>query len=469
MRRTKIVGTMGPATMQPGVLDQLIDAGLDVARLNFSHGDHAFHTRTAEAVRAAAKRAGRPIAILMDLQGPKIRVGALPDGAIELRAGDTVIIGCGAGPHADGAIPCDYPGLSDDVKPGDPLLLDDGKLKLDAVAVRPGAVEARVVEGGLLKQRKGINLPGSHVGLPSLTEKDKRDLAFGVSELKVDYVALSFVRRAADVEEVMALAPGVPVIAKIEKPQAVADLENIVQASAGCMVARGDLGVEYPLRRVPLIQKEICELVNKHGKLVIVATQMLESMIESPVPTRAEVSDVANAVLDGADAVMLSAETASGKHPVEAVRTMAEILLEVESSARYRAIAEPVLSKDTSTVTTAVAKAAAAAARQLNLRTIVVYTRSGELARLVSEFRPPATIVSYTPRADVHTRTAALWGVRPRLVEEAFRTTDFMVAFMVRDLVENGLAAKGETVAIVSATPPDRIGHGASMMQVIQL
>ena len=471
MRRTKIVGTLGPSSHEPAVLDALIAAGLDVARLNFSHGTHEFHRQSAQLIREAADRAGRPVAVLMDLQGPKIRVGRLPGGSVQLTAGEELTLDCAPGATAaPGRVPCDHAGLPGDVHVGDPVLLDDGRMRLVVSWVGRSDVRCRVIEGGLLLERKGVNLPGSAVSLPSLTAKDELDLKFGVEELNVDFVALSFVRSAEDVFAARRLSGDkVPVIAKIEKPQAVQNAEGIILAGAGIMVARGDLGVEYPLRKVPLLQKDLITRANHHGRLVIVATQMLESMIERPVPTRAEVSDVANAVLDGADAVMLSAETASGKYAVPAVRTMAEILEEVDTSPRFLALPEAALARESSTVTTAVARAAAAAARQLGLAAIAVYTRSGELARMVSDYRPLSRIIAYTPRPEVYRRMAALWGVEPRLAPEPFRTTDFMVAHVTKDLLDRGVARQGDTVAIVGPTPPDRPGFGASMMQVAPL
>jgi pyruvate kinase len=331
-------------------------------------------------------------------------------------------------------------------------------------------VRCAVIVGGVLSDHKGVNLPQSQVSLPSLTGKDREDLAFGVGQLGVDYVALSFVRTAEDLLLARKLSgDAVPIIAKIEKPQAVEHLDAIILAGAGCMVARGDLGVECPLRKVPLIQKEIVGRCNHHGRLVIVATQMLESMIERSVPTRAEVSDIANAVLDGADAVMLSAETASGKHPIEAVRCMAEVLEEVDSSARFQALPESALAREGSSVVTALARAAAAAARQLKLTAIAVHTRSGDFARTLSSYRPAVPIVAYTAREDVYRRSAALWGVQPRLLPAPFSSTDALVKALCQDLLARGVARRGEAVAVLSATPPDQPGYGASMLQVVVL
>ena len=467
MRKAKIVATLGPATRTPAALDALIAAGMDVARLNFSHGTHDDHRAAAEAVRQASDRAGRPIAILQDLQGPKIRVGKLKGGKLLLRDGNEVTITVDER-VGDGKIPCTYTGLVGDVKRGDPILLDDGRLRLEVLKVSKKEVICRIVRGGVLTDNKGINLPGTAVSIPALTPKDEDDLLFGLS-LGIDYVALSFVRSADDIRRVRRHASALPVIAKIEKPQAVDHLEEIAMAAEGIMIARGDLGVEMPLERVPLIQKSAIERANYHGKITIVATQMLESMITSPSPTRAEVSDVANAILDGADAVMLSAETATGAYPTGAVQQMARIIEVVEQSARYRELPDPFLDRGESTFATAVAKACAAAAGQLGIGTIVVYTRTGETARQIAEYRPQARILAFTPRREAYYKMAAYWGVTPFFVNEPFHSTDTMVNEISNTLVASSLATRGEAVVIASAVPPDRTTMGASMMQIHRL
>ncbi|HUS29760.1 MAG TPA: pyruvate kinase, partial [Kofleriaceae bacterium] len=392
MPRAKIVCTLGPASASPERIGELIDAGMNVARLNFSHGTHEDHAKMLAVVRAEADRKGRAVAVLLDLQGPKIRVGkfASPAG-VELKPGaqftittDTSVIG------DDKRVSTVYSMLPHDVKPGDQILLDDGYLSLTVMEVSDKEVKTVVVTGGVLKNNKGINLPGVEVSAPALSEKDRTDIGFAM-RLGVDYVALSFVRRPEDVLEAKRLLTAdqvsIPVIAKIEKPQALERLVEIIDVTDGIMVARGDLGVEMGPEKVPLWQKRIIEETNKRGKIVITATQMLESMITQPRPTRAEASDVANAVLDASDALMLSGETASGVNPVEAVRTMARIIEEIEKSEYYRANTEvPVINLVNST--NAIAHAAMTAARSMNLKTIVCVSDSGGAARLVSEYRP---------------------------------------------------------------------------------
>jgi pyruvate kinase len=467
MRRAKIVATLGPASSTPEAIETLVRAGLDVARLNFSHGTHDMHRANFEAVRRASEKAGRPIAILQDLQGPKIRVGKFPSGQFQLEEGKEVVITTDLADAAStGKIPCTYEGLPGDVHKGDPILLADGVFRLEVTKVQGREVTARVLVGGVLTDRKGINLPGTAVAIPALTEKDLEDLKFGLS-LGVDYVAVSFVRSADDVREVRKYTGTTPIIAKIEKPQAVERLDEICLAADGIMVARGDLGVEMPLERVPLIQKMAVEKINRYGKTAIVATQMLESMIQSPVPTRAEVSDVANAILDGADAVMLSAESASGLYPEKAVRTMATIIEEAEKSPRQNRVEVDLLTSD-GTFATAVGRAATAAAGQLGIRTIVCYSRTGETARLLSEFRTRSNIVAFTPRADAYQRMALYWGVTARMVEP-FQSTDEMLQTISARLIASGDCRKGEAVVICSAVPPDRPTFGASMMQLLRL
>src|SRR5438132_11529941 len=387
MRKAKIICTMGPASRDEPTLGKLVAAGMDCARLNFSHGTHEDHARTITNVRRASEIAGRPIAILLDLQGPKIRVGKIKGGKVKLEEETEVTIVTDDVLGTAERFSCSYAGLPDDVTPGDPILVKDGAIRQEVIKAGKKAVRCRVVVGGIHSDNKDINLPGTPVSIPALTDKDLIDLQFGLSQ-GVAYVAMSFVRSADDIRQIKRHAPTTPIIAKLEKPQAVDRIDEIAQISDGVMIARGDLGVELPLERVPLIQKTGIERTNYHGKIAIVATQMLESMIVSPQPTRAEVSDVANAILDGADAVMLSAETATGAHPVEAVRTMAAIIEEVERSARYQALPEAILDRGESTFATAVAKACAAAAGQLGIGTICVYTRTGEAVIIASAVPP---------------------------------------------------------------------------------
>jgi pyruvate kinase len=469
MRKAKIICTMGPSCREEPVLSRLVEAGMDVARLNLSHGTHEDHARTIIAVRKAADMAGRPVAILLDLQGPKIRVGKIEGGKVDLVTGSEVTITVADNlPGTAERFSCSYDGLPDDVTPGDPILINDGALRLEVIKVAKPEVRCRVLVGGKLSDHKGINLPGTAVSIPALTPKDIEDLRFGL-EQGVDFVALSFVRSADDIRQIKRLAPTTPIIAKIEKPQAVDRIDEIAQLADGIMVARGDLGVELPMERVPLIQKTTIERTGLHGKIAIVATQMLESMINSPSPTRAEVSDVANAILDGAGAVMLSGETAAGLYPLEAVKAMAVITEEVERSARYAARVAPVIERAESSFATAVAKACAAAAGQLGIGTICVYTRTGETARQIAEYRPQARIVAFTASLEAYRRMALYWGVTARRVPKAFESTDEMIASIAATLVGSGEAMRGEAIVIASAVPPNRANFGASMMQIHRL
>jgi pyruvate kinase len=469
MRKAKIICTMGPASREEPTLGRLVEAGMDVARLNFSHGAHEDHLRTILSVRRAADLAGRPVALLADLQGPKIRVGKIEGGKARLEAGNEVIIAVKSDqPGNAQRFSCSYDGLPDDVSLGDPVLINDGAIRLEVIGIDATEVRARIIVGGIVSDHKGINLPGTPVSIPALTTKDIEDLRFAL-ENQADYLAMSFVRSADDLRLIKRYAPTTPVIAKLEKPQAVDRIDEIAQLAEGVMIARGDLGVEMPLERVPLIQKTAIERTNYYGKIAIVATQMLESMIVSPQPTRAEVSDVANAVLDGADSVMLSAETATGAHPIEAVRTMAAIVEEVERSARYQSLPDPTLDRGESTFATAVAKACAAAAGQLGIGTICVYTRTGETARQVAEYRPQARIVAFTASEVAYRRMALYWGVTARRVPKAFDTTDEMIAAIAQTLVGSGEVMRGEAIVIASAVPPNRPTFGASMMQIHRL
>jgi pyruvate kinase len=469
MRKAKIICTMGPASREEPTLGRLVEAGMDVARLNFSHGTHEDHATAIRAVRSASETAGRPVALLADLQGPKIRVGKIDGGKARLEAGAEVIITVEPGVLGNAQrFSCSYEGLPEDVSIGDPVLINDGAIRLEVIAVSGKEVRCRVNVGGTVSDHKGINLPGTPVSIPALTPKDIEDLKFGLQH-EVDFVALSFVRSADDIRLIKRYAPTTPVIAKLEKPQAVDRIDEIAQLADAVMIARGDLGVEMPLERVPLIQKTAIERTNYYGKIAIVATQMLESMIVSPQPTRAEVSDVANAVLDGADSVMLSAETATGAHPVEAVKTMASIVEEVERSARYQSLPDPTLSRGESTFATAVARACAAAAQQLGIGTICVYTRTGETARQIASYRPQARIVAFTASDVAYQRMSLFWGVTARRVKKPYETTDEMIGDIAQTLVGAGEAMRGEAIVIASAVPPNRPTFGASMMQIHRL
>ncbi len=461
MRRAKIVCTLGPASNTPEKIGELIDAGLDVVRLNFSHGSHADHAKVLQHVRAESERRGRAVAVLLDIQGPKIRVGKFAEGQIELAPGAHFTITTEPGVIGDiNRVSTSYAGLPRDVKPGDHILLDDGYLSLVVTEVGDKEVKTVVVTGGTLKDKKGINLPGVEVSAPAITDKDKLDLEWGL-RMGVDYVAVSFVRRPEDVLEarrlVTADGASIPIIAKIEKPHAVERLEEIIKVADGIMVARGDLGVEIGPEKVPLIQKRIIELTNAQGKIVITATQMLESMMVQQRPSRAEASDVANAVLDGTDALMLSGETASGKYPVEAVRTMARIIGEIEGSTYYRQNLElPALNMAVSA--NAIAHAAVIAAREMRIKTIAVVSNSGGAARLMSEYRPEANIVALTTSDVQYRRLALVWGVTPVLIDST-ATTDELIDRVEALLAQRNLARSGDHVVITMGVP---VGAGLS-------
>ncbi len=455
MRRAKIVCTLGPATDTAERIQALVEAGMDCARLNFSHGDHAQHIRTAKMVREVAAKAGRPVSLLADLSGPKMRVGRFPGGPIELIPGKPFIVTTRDVPGDAERVSVTYKPLTRDVKKGDAILLDDGLLKLVVERVDGDDVHTVVEVGGTLSNNKGLNLPGVALSAPALTEKDKVDVAAAVSTIGVDYIALSFVRSPDDVRECQALAGGLPVIAKIEKPEAVERLEEILDVADGAMVARGDLGVEVGSERVPLVQKRIIREVNWRGKLVITATQMLDSMIRNPRPTRAEAADVANAVLDGTDAVMLSGETASGAYPVEAVKMMDAIIRDVESEAVHgldAGIADPKL-LDKWDFVNAGARAAALLSFTLPLKAIVVITRDGRTAQVLSDYRPKAPILAITPQVAAANRLALCWGVIPRLdlppedLEETLRIATALVS-------RERLCEKGDAFALVVGWPP---------------
>jgi len=419
VKRTKIVCTLGPSTESDEVLDALLEAGLDCARLNFSHGSQEYHATTAARVRAASQRARRPVAILADLCGPKMRIGTFEHGKVTLTKGAPFTLTTRAIVGTETEVSVTYEALPGDVKEGDSILLDDGLMRLRVTGSNATDVFTIVEDAGVLSNKKGLNLPGSTLSAPALTEKDISDLAFAVGTLRVDYVALSFVRSADDVRQAQRLSGGVPIIAKIEKPEALDAFDEILEAADGIMVARGDLGVEVGSEKVPLVQKRLIRETNERGKIVITATQMLDSMIRNPRPTRAEAADVANAVIDGTDAVMLSGETASGLYPVEAVRMMSSIVREVEAgwieelSKQVRNL--KLTGADEWQVPTATARAAALLASHLPLGAVVCFTKDGRTAALLSEHRPRAPIIAITDDHRVATRMALLWGVMPRL------------------------------------------------------
>ncbi|MDE3226659.1 MAG: pyruvate kinase [Nitrospirota bacterium] len=468
MRKAKIVCTIGPASQSPAVLDRLIAAGLDAARLNFSHGSHESHARAIAAVREAAAGCGRVVAIIQDLQGPRIRIGALP-AAVEAKAGaELTLTPEGTSPEPEGGalrLPVTYPDLARDVKPGARILINDGLVELTVERVVGEEVRCRVVTGGLIASHKGLNLPGTTVSAPAVTEKDREDLRFGLAQ-GVDYVALSFVRGPEDIaaaRQVMAeQGKDVPVIAKIERAEAVEALEAILEAADGVMIARGDLGVELEPEAVPVLQKRIIQAANRRRRLVITATQMLESMTEHPRPTRAEASDVANAVFDGTDAVMLSAETAAGRYPVESVQVMDRIVRTAEENpAARRPHGE---GRGGTSIPEALCEAALQAAEATGSTAIVAFSESGTSARLMSKQRPAAPIVAFTPFEPVRRRMALYWGVLP-LPMQRIAEADARVHEVERRLAEQALAKPGARIVILSGTLVGQIG-GTNTLKV---
>ncbi len=453
MRRAKIVCTLGPATSSPEGVRALVAAGMDVARLNLSHGSYADHEAVYAEVRRASNEIGRAVGVIVDLQGPKIRTGRFANGPVMLVKGARFTITVDDILGSQDAVSTTYKGLPGDVKPGDRLLIDDGKVALLALEVTDTDVVTEVIEGGALSNNKGINLPGVAVSVPALSGKDEADLRWAL-HLRADFIALSFVRDAADIDRVHEIMDeeGVhlPVIAKIEKPQAVKNLGEIIDAFDAVMVARGDLGVELPFEEVPLVQKLAIEIARRNAKPVIVATQVLESMIENSRPTRAEVSDCANAVLDGADAIMLSGETSVGKWPIEAVTAMARI---IESTEEHGLERVPGLGTRPRTVGGAVTAAAAEIGELLGARYLVTFTHSGDSAKRLSRIRSKLPMLAFTPMQDTRSQLTLTWGIETYLVPMA-RHTDEMAAQVDDSLLENGRCAPGDTVVIVAGSPP---------------
>lgn len=460
--RTKIVCTLGPATATLETLRSLVEAGLSVARLNFSHGTHEQHSRTVALVREAARDLGRPVAILGDLQGPRIRIGDLA-GPRELVDGEDVVLV--PGESAAGAqLPTTYESLCDDVRVGDRILIDDGLIELVTLEVASSGVTARVLHGGTVRSHKGINLPGVAVSAPSITDKDRADVRFAI-EHELEYLALSFVRRAADIAELRGQLPkNILIVAKIEKDSALENIESIVRASDAVMVARGDLGVELPFEEVPIAQKRIIALCNQLGRPVITATQMLESMITHPRPTRAEASDVANAILDGTDAVMLSAETAAGQYPRLAVEAMSRIISEIEKHPRLAGAEERKTVVSAVDTEHAIAAASASAVRSLGAPALCVITKSGFSARVVASHRPDVPIVALTDQERTYRQLALVWGVMPCQVPHCDTYWD-MVKYGLDAVRQRGLARAGDRVVVTAGVPFDTPGT-TNMMKV---
>jgi len=456
MRHAKIVCTIGPASESPELLDRLILSGMNAARLNFSHGSHESHARAIEAIRQAAERHDTPVAIIQDLQGPRIRVGDLPEGPVEVTAGQTVRLVVDRTRQKSGAatldIPVTYPHLAQDVQPGARILIDDGLIELTVQKISEQAVECRVHIGGTIGPHKGMNLPGTVISATTLTEKDREDLRFGLKH-QVDYVALSFVRGPDDIIEarqLMAEYGGeAPIIAKIERREAVDHLESLLDQVHGIMIARGDLGVEMGPEAVPVLQKRMITEANRRRKLVITATQMLESMTHNPRPTRAEASDVANAVFDGTDAVMLSAETAVGRYPDETVRVMDRILRAAEEGKEPGMIRRAEPSHGPASFPEAICAAASSAAASTGASALVAFSQSGMTVHLMSKQRPTTPIIAFTPVEQVRQRMALCWGVLPYtmpLIEQ----TDARISAVERRLKTEGLAKTGDRIVIVS-------------------
>jgi len=450
-RKTKIVCTIGPASNKPEIIGRMIEAGMDVARLNFSHGSWEEHREVVRTVRELSARSKRPVAILQDLQGAKVRLGLFQGGSATIRSEDVFTLTTRDVEGTEKIASVTYDRLATEVKAGDQILLDDGLIHLEVLRTDGVHVVCRVVQGGVITNNKGLNLPGVAISVPTVTEKDLADLEFGI-EQEVDYVALSFVRTGRDISRVKELFRrrriDIPVIAKLERPKALRNLEAILDVADGVMIARGDLGVEMPLEEVPLLQKEIIRKANQRGVSVITATQMLDSMIEHPRPTRAEVSDVANAIFDGTDAVMLSGETASGAHPVEAVRVMAQVSVGVERGLPPRPPtphdpANPVPFPD------AISEAACRAAVEIKARAIVAFTKTGTTARLISRFRPATPVIAFGPNEQIRQRLCLYWGVIPRVMAPTAHV-DEMIQKIDEALLESGYVQKGDVVVIVS-------------------
>ncbi len=463
MRRTKIVATIGPASREVATLERMVAAGMDVARLNFSHGTRETHAETAQRVRTAAERAGRQVAILQDLPGPKLRIGELREGVIELKPGENLMFECGSREIGDhDRLTLGWPGLPAAVAPGEVVYLTDGSVRLRVTAVRDGEVETEVELGGTVSSHQGLNVPGDLASLPSVAEEDLDLLRFGES-IGVDLVALSFVRRPEDVTHVREHTR-LPLIAKIEKRAAVDAAEDIIVAADCVMVARGDLGIELPIAEVPMVQKRVLALAGAHARPSITATQMLDSMVASSRPTRAEVADVANAILDGTDALMLSQETAVGAYPVEAVAMMASIAEHTEPEAPYERWNEERVRRGERDPSYTVAYSACAAARQLDLAALVIPTLSGRSARIISAHRPQVPIYALSPGKETVRRCQLMWGVQAARMRR-HEVTEELIADAAARAVQEGWVKRGDRIGITAGLPSGRPGS-TSLFQV---
>ena len=453
-RRTKIVCTLGPACAGP-VLEKLVHAGMDVARLNFSHGSHAEHAAWIEQVRELSQATGRPLAILQDLGGPKLRIGELAGGEVELKPGEEFTLTQACSPGGGRCVSVDYPEIVAESPVGSHILLANGRLELRVEDKSSQTLRCRVLHGGLLRSHAGLNFPGHTLSIPALTDKDREDLRFGV-RMGVDFVALSFIRRAEDVLEARELLDSLeadtPIIAKIEKHEALGHVEEILRVADGLMVARGDLGVEAPLERVPVIQKQLIAQANRAGKPVITATQMLLSMVNSPRPSRAEATDVANAIWDGTDAVMLSEETAMGQYPVAAVKFLDKVSRTAEAHFPHRRWLRDLAPKHRQEISEAIGHAACEMAQDLEAAAILTSTSFGATATLISRFRPQAPVVALTPRQETWRRLALSWGIFPLLAPD-IKDTDHMLNVVKEEAIKRGLLKAGDKVVITAGTP----------------
>jgi pyruvate kinase len=463
MRKTKIICTIGPATETEEQLQALMEAGMNVARLNFSHGSHAEHGARIQRIRKVAAEAGKNVAVLLDTKGPEIRLGKLAEDVIELHEEDKIILTTDMSVLGTRErIPVTYAGLPGDVRPGAQILIDDGLVGLTVERIADTEIYARVVNSGPIKSSKGVNVPGVNISLPGITEKDAQDIIFATQQ-GVDFIAASFVRKAADVLQIKELleqydASGIQIIAKIENEEGVHNLDEILEVSDGLMVARGDLGVEIPAERVPIVQKQMISKCNQVGKPVVTATQMLDSMQRNPRPTRAEASDVANAIFDGTDAIMLSGETAIGKYPVEAVETMAAIAIASENAVDYHNLYWKRVRDGKMAVADVLSSSVASSAMHLGAKAIISSTESGYTARLIAKYRPEAPIIAVTPRPEVLRSLAIVRGVETLLAPSA-QTTDEMFDRAVQAAVDSGIVALGDTVVITAGVP---VGHSGT-------
>lgn len=472
MIRTKIVCTIGPATREPEMLEKLVMAGMDVARINFSHGDHGIHAQTIARIREVSKKIGKPVAILSDLQGPKLRVGVVAGSGVLINQGETVVLTTRDvtgqrtedDPDHDAIIPVQYEELPQDVVPGERILIDDGLMELQVIDTNQTEIPCKVITGGVIRDHKGLNIPGTGLSIPAITEKDWEDVKFAMAQ-GVDWLGLSFVRSAEEVHELQDFVNSersdgnrILVMAKIEKPQALDSIDEIIAAADGIMVARGDLGIEIPAEKVPLVQKRLIRLANAAGKPVVTATQMLESMERNPRPTRAEASDVANAILDGTDAIMLSGETAVGKYPLEAVRTMGRIAEEIEASELTGPWDKPnYIPEAPDDVTDAVSHATASTAYDIRASAIIAATISGKTARSIAKYRPHTRVIVVTPNPMVQRQMTISWGVIP-LLGPRQNNTDHILQHSINIAYDAGLVQHNSRVVLTAGVTPNMPG-----------